>query len=237
MPRITSWSFSRYSTYKICPQKLRFSAIAKILEPPHPSMQRGSDIHKLAEQFITGAIPTLPSELAEFAKLFQDLRHRYTKNPAEVIVESQWAFTRDWALTAWDDWQNCYIRVKVDVAYFEGPSHMVVIDWKTGKFRYNQNAEYTEQLELYALSALLQYPELETVETKLVYLDQAVVYPWNGSENVYTRDDAARLKATWEQRTAAMMDDNDLAPRKNWLCKYCFYRKANAANGGGQCQY
>jgi RecB family exonuclease len=64
--KITSWSFTRYNTYSQCPAKAKFKFIDKLKEPDSPQMQRGTDIHKLAENYVKGEIVRLPKELVLF---------------------------------------------------------------------------------------------------------------------------------------------------------------------------
>ena len=152
---ITAWSFSRYSTYKQCPAKLKYSAILKLKEPPNAAMARGAAVHTLAEEFIKGKGKSLPPELKLFGVEFKELRKQYKKSINGMVVEDNWSFTKNWDETNWNDWIGCWVRIKLDCAHHEGDSVMVVSDWKTGKFRFEANEEYIEQLELYALAALL----------------------------------------------------------------------------------
>ena len=91
--QITSWSFSRYSTYKQCPLKLKLSAIDRIREPGNEAMARGEAIHKLAEKYIKGELRALPKELKLFADEFKKLRAQYKKKTNGMVVEDNWAFT------------------------------------------------------------------------------------------------------------------------------------------------
>lgn len=233
--QITSWSFSRYSTYKQCPLKLKLSVIDRIREPGNEAMARGDTIHKLAEKYIKGEGRSLPRELKLFADEFKKLRAQYKRN--SVVVEDTWSFTKDWSKTQWDDWANCWLRVKLDCIHRLDEKTLVITDWKTGKFRPEMNEEYIEQLELYALAALLLYEHVQQVKPRLAYLDLGVTYPEAGAELVFTRADISKLKKLWEKRTKAMLNDKQFAPRPNDRCRWCFYRAANKANGGGQCKY
>jgi CRISPR/Cas system-associated exonuclease Cas4 (RecB family) len=113
----------------------------------------------------------------------------------------------------------------------------VVTDWKTGKFREDQNEDYLEQLELYALSALILYPHIQKVKPRLVYLDIGIIHPTADVELVFTRADLPKLKKLWVKRTKAMLSDKLFAPRPNDKCKWCFFRSSNKAAGGGQCKF
>lgn len=235
--QITSWSFSRYNTYKQCPLKLKLSAIDRIREPGNEAMQRGDAIHKLAEKYIKGEGRTMPPELKLFADEMKKLRAQYKKKINGMVVEDNWSFTKDWDETQWDDWIHCWLRIKLDCAHHEDDETLIITDWKTGKFRIEMNEEYIEQLELYALAALLLHEHIQQVKPRLAYLDLGITYPEAGKELVFTRADIPRLKKLWEKRTKPMLNDKTFAPRPNDKCRWCFYRASNKAAGGGQCKY
>lgn len=237
--QITSWSFSRYSTYKQCPLKLKLSAIDRIKEPGNDAMNRGAAIHNLAEDYIKGKVKarTFPMELKKFEADFKMMKAQYKKKISGMVVEDNWAFTKDWDETQWDNWTQCWVRIKLDAAHHQDLETMIVTDWKTGKFRPEQNEDYVEQLELYALSALLLHPHIEKVMPRLAYLDVGIVYPEVPTDMLFTRADIPALKKKWEKRVKPMLNDKIFAPRPNDKCRWCHYRKSNAANGGGQCKF
>lgn len=227
---ITAWSFSRYNTYAQCPLRARLLYIDKRKEPGSPAMERGNDIHKLAEGYIKGQLPRLPKELALFRTSFTALRAAFRKGA--VAVEETWAFRRDWTRTTWDDWNGCWLRVKLDAAHVVG-DEVMVIDFKTGKFSPQYNLDqYLEQLDLYALASLLVHPD-KTVTPWLHFLDQDVVYPATDQPRVYTPKDLPRLKREWEKKIKPMLNDRKFAPRPSNMCRFCSFRKDN----GGPCQY
>lgn len=256
--KITYWSFSLYNNYKQCPLKAKFNALDKIKEPGNEAMQRGNDVHKLCEDYIKGLItlaklksgaktvaknPWDPSdwldELNRLRKVYAN-RNKLAAHAMQPAVEDTWAFTSGWDITRWNDWIACWVRIKLDVGEFfkEGKSIVYVpTDWKTGQFRDEKNEEYVEQLELYALAAMLIHPHVDEVRPRLAYVDQGVVYPDPEEPLVFKRADVPALKKLWEKRTRAMLNDTKFAPRPGNYCRYCYYRKGNAANGGGQCKY
>lgn len=239
---LTSWSFSRYSDYKQCPLKFKLKHLQKIQEPPNDAMARGSDIHTKAEKYLKGQLRALPAELKSFKDEFKVIKALAKKKTLGAIVEDNWSFTKDWDQTTWNDWAGCWLRVKLDAAHFEelkdGTLIMVVTDWKTGKFRPDKNEEYVEQLELYALAAMLLYEHIDEVRPRLAYVDMGVVYPEPEVPFVFTRTDIPKLKKTWEKRVAPMFKDKKFAPRPNNLCRWCHYRASNkGVPGGGLCKY
>lgn len=237
--QITSWSYSRYSTYKQCPLKAKLKFIDKVKEPSSEAMERGLEIHNLAEEYIKGNLRRLPGEFKKFSKLFSELRKKYKKYVINgMVVEDSWAFTKSWDQTVWNDWVGCWVRIKIDCGTLEDDGETIRIrDWKTGKFREEQNEEYMEQLELYNLAALLMLPHVERAVSSLEYVDVGVSYPPQGEELAHTREDIPALKEKWSKRVAPMLKDTSFAPRPNWSCQWCHFRKDNVANGGGQCKF
>jgi hypothetical protein len=228
----TAWSFSRYNAYVKCPLAAKLSNIDKIPQPPSTAMDRGSMIHGLAAGYISGELPQMPESLLLFKDLFIDLRARY--NDDEVIAEDSWAFRKDWSVTTFDDWDNCWCRIKVDaVRLIEGS--LDVLDWKTGKYAPQYNvADYELQIELYSLGALLMFggkiPDIR-VAPRLIYLDHGIVHPEKAQ--IYTMKDLPRLKTAWEKRTTPMLVDRTFAPNPGQQCTWCAYSKTKS----GHCVY
>lgn len=231
--QITSWSFSRYSDYKQCPAKAKYKHVDKLKEPPNDAMARGAAIHAKAEDYIKGKIRAMPVELKLFADTFKFLKTQYKKSINGMCVEDNWSFTKTWTETQWNDWVNCAVRIKLDCAHHIDEDVMVISDWKTGKFRPEMNDEYIEQLELYALAALILHPHLKEVHPRLVYLDTGTIYPNPEEPLVFTQKDVPKLKKTWEKRTKPMLNDKSFAPRPNDKCKWCHFSKSK----NGPCKY
>ncbi len=231
---IKSWSFSRWSDYRGCPLKFKLKHLDKLAEPPNAAMQRGTDIHKLAEDYTLGKIKALPAELGSFKVEFKRLREQKIKT-----VEGQWAFKRDWTITRWNDWDGAWLRVKMDATYTNVEHNaLVVIDHKTGKYREEKNEEYLLQLDLYGTAGLAYVPEVDLVSPRLWYLDVGRIYPdpdTNESEEEleYTRDKAKEFRKSWEVRVEPMFRDRTFKPTPGDACRFCHYRKSN----GGPCKY
>ena len=219
--KITAWSNSRYNTYETCAYKAKLIYIDKKKEPANPAMERGSEIHKLAEDYLTRRIKRLPKELKRFDKEFKAL----LKDGAPLMVEEQWAFDKNWKSCDWFS-KETYCRMMVDVAenYLE-MGELVLIDHKTGKARDN----HIEQCGLYALGAFERFPQADHIVAKLWYLDQGVEV----KEEFYRKKDHKKLKTKWAKAVRPMLNDTIFAPRPNQFCRWCHFRKDN----GGPCQY
>lgn len=221
--KIEAWSYSRWRDYEQCPLKAKFKHVDKIKEPGNAAMDRGSAIHKLAEDFAGGQLKALPVELEKFKKNFSALKKQ---TPS---CEQEWAFNKEWGRVGWFD-QDAWCRIKVDATYETGTtkaSHAVVIDHKTGRYRPG-DTEYSNQLELYAVGAFLIYCTAKEVHCKLWFLD-------SGDEEVmkFTREQLPDLLKSWEKRTKAMLADTRFAPRPGNYCRFCHFRKSN----GGSCKF
>lgn len=227
--KLTSWSFSRYVVYRECPAKARYKFIEKLPEPGSAAMDRGTEIHTKAEHYIRGNLSRLPKELLPLGREFRRLRAEYKQAPTRMLMEQTWAFTADWSHTRWDDWRGCALRIKVDLAEI-GEDAILVTDWKTGKFRDSKAAEYEEQLELYALGALLWFPDVSEVHTRLAYIDEGLLHP--AETNVTSRKEQTTLRKTWEKRTRKMLTDTQFKPTPSAACRWCHFRSGN----GGPCR-
>lgn len=238
--KITSWSYSRYQTYVQCPLKAKLQYIDKLKDPGNAAMERGNQIHKLAEAYLKGQLKKLPPALGQFGDDFKEDQKRVARLSLRTCVEESWTLTKDWAQTVWNDWQGAWLRLKLDFAFETDGDAMVIKDWKTGKFREADLAKYVEQLELYALVALLLHKHIKVVRPYLIYLDQGRVFPdpdLGDKPLTFTQADVPRLKKEWLRRTKPMLSDTQFAPRPNAFCYSCHFRASNKANGGGQCRF
>ena len=239
----TSWSFSRYGDYKTCPLKFKLKHLDKISEPKSDAMQRGIDAHNQAEAYVKGEVKVLDPILVGLKSEFDAMRKLYKAKKFPMIVEDNWAFDVNWDETQWNNWADCWVRIKLDAAHYTSANEMMVTDWKTGKPNDFKNAEYMEQLELYAVSALLMSAagdELR-VRVRLGFTETGdIIYPMDskGQEIVYMRKDLVKLKKLWDDRVRPMMSDTTFAPRANNTCKWCWFGQSKAKLGGpGLCKY
>lgn len=215
--KITSWSYSRYATYTECPAKAKYKFIDKLDEPKGKAMERGNDIHEMAEHYTLGKLKKLPEELQKFSDQFLELKK------AKPQVEQTWAFRADWSETTYNDWKNCWLRVKTDAACLDEQT-LYVIDHKTGKFR----GGYDEQLSLYAGTGMLKYPHIKEVNTQMWFLDSGDVV-----EKTYKVTEGKSILAGWVKKVKPMLNDTTFTPKPGNACRFCHFKKSN----GGPCKY
>ena len=217
----SAWSYSRLKTWEQCPLKAKLQHLDKLGGPPGPPLQRGSDIHKLAEEYVKApwAPKVVPPELLKFKAEFQELRQARNRQ-----TELQVAMTSAWTTTAWFGPQ-AWLRAVIDcLAISRDGTEARIIDYKTGKVR----PENVEQLGLYALIAYTLAPRLERVEAELWYLDHGE--PIN---RAYVPGDLPNIRQAWENRVKPMLADCTFAPKQNWGCKWCEHKQGE----GGQCEF
>ena len=247
---IKAWSWSRFADYKQCPRKAKFKHVQRMKEPGSAAMERGSKIHGVLSGYINGVIKTLPKvlryefdgrkydekfpDMKFFAAEFKALRAAYKKkNHDGMTCEDDWAFTRSWGITRWDDWVGCWVRMKLDLAHVVGKT-LVITDWKSGRSREEDKQAYLAQLELYAIAGLIKYPEIDTVLPRLVFVDAGVVFEGEPVE----RKQLEKLKKAWVKTTAPMFLVTIFAPRPNSKCRWCWFGQSKKAEGGpAVCEY
>jgi hypothetical protein len=248
---ITAWSYSRHSTYEQCPAKAKYSIIDKLKEPGSAAMDKGNLVHAVAAVWATDRLPVrdrdndrfygelqatktskvTPTPLILFTEEFAALRKR-----KGVMVEDQWTFDRQWNDMGPQGWFSpmAWLRIKVDLHYLAVAGRktaqkttVVIRDHKTGKW----SPDHALQRSLYALGALLRYPDAAEVEVSHWYLDLGRAEPPEGA--VWSRAQLPALKEEWTRRTAALLADTTFAPNPTDKCRWCHFRKAN----GGPCSF
>lgn len=227
MGLITSWSFSRLDAYSRCPYTIRLVADkAPQLKEDEPN--RGTQIHKLAELFVTGELETLPKQLSKLAPQFEEARAAYLDGTCHA--EQPWGFKKDWSPCGWFD-DDIWLRVKTDL-YFEHPGETSaeVVDVKTGR-SWGNEVRHAQQNILYAIAAFQRDPDLETVETTHYYTDEGKV-----KHKVHVQN--ANFERQFErfmERAHTMLNDEDPTPRPNkQTCRFCPW---GPSNGSGACEY
>lgn len=232
--RFTSWSWTRFYDYDACPHQAAAKHLDKMQQPKSPALERGATIHTLAEQYVKGTLAKLPSELKPVAERMKELRKAFAdriKSGLTVLVEENWGFTKDWEPCRWDDWANCWLRIKVDVALFLEPGWAHIVDHKSGKHRAEKHQEYLLQMSLYNTGALAYFPEAAKVTSSLLYTDLGAEIP---SGAPVARGDFKALRRDWDKRVKPMFNDQRFDPKPGDHCRWCIVTscKFNAGFGG-----
>ena len=220
---IPSWSISRIQVFEQCAYRAKLQWLDKIPDlQPKTAADRGSAIHLEAENYVQ-AKGDLTHNLRHFAPDLAALKAHYAEG--RVTVEEEWAFDRDWRVS---EWKSGWLRLKCDAVCHLSKNHLVVIDHKTGK-RFGNEIKHAVQLQLYAVCALIRYPEVEQVTCELWYLDQNELASF-----VLHRKQLAKYLAIFDKKGREFTETTDFKPNPNIVtCKYCPYHPDRQ----GDCQY
>lgn len=213
---LTSWSYSKYSCYKLCPFQFYCKYILKIKGGPAPALIRGLSVHDDAEKFLKHKVKEVPESCKKLSKEFKVIRKK------KYVAEQAWAFDADWNPVPW---KEGFLRLKIDAHGFPDEVTGKNIDFKTGKMRDN----YQEQVELYTVALFTHY-DLEEAITALWYLDHGKVT----EDIVYKVDQYEKLVKKWKRKILPMFNDKRFAPTPNYLCNnYCDF----ANHKSGHCKH
>jgi hypothetical protein len=163
---LTSWSFSKLMVFEECKYRAKLQWLDKVPDlQPKTAADRGTQIHQEAEDYVLAR-----SGFTHNLRFFKDDLDALAAHAkaGRVTCEEEWGFDRDWLPTSWN---TAWLRLKADAVCHLDPTHAVVIDYKSGR-RFGNEIKHARQLQLYAVCALLLYPELEQVTCELWYLDQ-----------------------------------------------------------------
>lgn len=224
--QFTSWSYSRLQDYDPkrggCPRFAAWKHLARLPTAGSPAMDRGTAVHTGAEHFVLGKVKKALPEL----KLVQPVLEKLKSLKRRVQTEAMWGFDKMWRSCAWDDWANCWLRVKMD-AHYLAPEEPVLemIDWKTGKPKPEQ---HKEQLKLYGAAGLVRYPDIERAHGVLHYTDHGTK-----EELTVVRKEQVTLMKYWEKAVTPMFNDKRFAPHPGPKCRYCDFSKSK----GGACEF
>ena len=220
---IKNWSYSRLLDFEACPQRAYMKIVQRIPTESGPAAERGTAVHLAAELYVKGEGDLTP-ELKAFSAEFGALRTQYAAG--KVSLEGEWATNRDWEAVNWRD-SFAWCRMKLDGFVWRTKSEGLVIDYKTGKL-FGNEVKHAEQGQLYAVGAMMRYPELQNVTVEFWYLDKDDL-----TTIQYDRKKTLDFAVHFHKRGSKMTDAVNFPPRANvFTCKWCDF----SPRKGGQCK-
>lgn len=217
---INSWSISRWQVFEQCQYRAKLQWLDKIPDlQPKTAADRGSAIHLEGENYVLGK-GVLTHNLRHFAPDFTALKTH--ADAGRVICEEEWGFDRNWRPCAY---KTAWLRLKCDAVCHLTKQHAVVIDYKTGK-RFGNEIKHAIQLQLYAVCALIRYPDIEQVTCELWYLDQNEL-----SSFVLHRKQLPKYLAIFDKKGRQFTETTKFKANPNIVtCKYCPYHPDRQGN-------
>lgn len=204
-----SWSFSKKKTFDQCPRRHNEVELLKRWHEESEALTWGNRVHECLANALSGKAP-LPPEMLHWQKWVQ----RFTPtDDQELLVEQQWAITRDFQPCEWFG-PKAWFRGKGDAVILDGPT-AIVIDWKTGK---SEHAIDSVQLALMAQCIFCFHPEVRVVATAYIFLKEDYKF-----EEVFKREDMVGL---WERLLPEVAEMEMATKTGNFPAqpgKFCFW--------------
>lgn len=219
------YSYSKYSTFANCPLKYRFKYKDKLPDPSGPAADRGTMIHKKAENVVNGKIKGMPKELIKFKDEIRNLKRLY-KNEL-VSLEADISVDHNWQPCKYNDWDKVYVIGYADVKVEDGLIETDIIDYKTGKFY----PGHFDQGHLYGTLELSRL-KVDTVNIEMYYLDSGNTFSDNSPKSMtFYRKDLARMQSIWDARFDKIAKEKRFIKTPNPLCGWCNFH----VKKGGKC--
>lgn len=222
-------SISSLFEFEACPHRSYLHIIAKAptpdLDEKHP-MVRGRRIHEEVEHYINGTEDEFPTSGKHLRDIINFCKAMHEEGSA--TVEEKWGFTTEWEQVGWFD-DGIWLRMATDAWIHIGKKAGIIYDWKTGK-SFGNEVKYMQQMQLYAIGAFMRYPELESVDVTLGFLDDGK----ERTKHFERGEKVNRLLLKFTERFNRMTSCVDFRPKPNALnCKYCPF----GPTGTGACVY
>lgn len=204
-----AWSWTRLSMFEKCPKQFHHTHILKdVPKPDNKIFVRGKRVHKKLEDAIKFKATeklmadTEDTEVARIAPIIEGL---FNQGLDELHAELELAWDINMVPSSWFDTKKTWLRCGYDVAAIKG-SVAWIWDWKTGK-----NYGYSDQLKLFAATAFVKWPQVNTVNTRYIYVDQKETEPktfhrssydqiWQDFGNRQTMIQIANETGNWEMK-------------------------------------
>lgn len=203
-------SYSSIKMFENCPLRYYEQRIAKsVKDEGGEASIHGDRVHKSIEAKLK-TNTDLPQDMGHYAPLVEAVAQSAGNGSLEI--EKELTINRQMRPTGWWD-ADAWLRSKLDILVMKGPS-ATVLDWKTGKRRVD-----FFQLKLFAAQVFLHYPEVQTVNTTLIWLKTM-----EKDVEGYSRSDAPALWQDVLTRIARIesADRLNVWPAKpSGLCPYC----------------
>jgi DNA helicase-2/ATP-dependent DNA helicase PcrA len=228
-------SASGIETYNTCPLKYRLRTEWKLSGEPAAALQFGGAMHRVLHEFqrarMQGQTPTAEQLIAMFkrelanARIADSVQHELYEqqgiaqlqrfvaradHPApEMIAGAEQAFT----VTI----DGAEVSGRIDRIDRLGPDgEVVIVDYKTGAPKSEEDAEESLQLSLYAIAARQQWGHTP-VRLAFHNLDDDSI--------VSTKPDVGQEKETLSilQRVAKGIADKKFEPKAGFWCRFCEY--------------
>jgi len=213
------YSASKLGCFDNCKQQFKLKYIDKIKVPQVPKIffEKGKYIHFALEHW-----PKIPNTRFKFSlagdkerKLWKKILTKILNDTAIQTLLLKENVSREETLKISEGFgteKSSLFRGFVDYYCLNG-DQAEILDWKTGKV-YNKTE--SDQLKLYALWILLKYPEINTVDSSLFYVEHSVK-----TNFIYQRSELENIKQYFINKIQMIESEKDFDLNASWNCQYC----------------
>lgn len=229
MADFIAWSHSRRKDFIECPKAFYHKNVAKKGHPDKieftqtQPMIDGNLIDDALTQRISKGTP-LPPQYAPY----EGMAAAVLAAPGAKYTQLKLALDQTFRPCGYMEWDRTWVRAIYDVAVIDG-AHAFIGDWKAGSIWLDES-----QLKLFAATAFHTFPELETVDTSLIWLRHGVT-----SDKSYTRRELPEMWNTLMpdvERLQVSFRTNSWPAAPARGAKSCAYCSVNQAGKCGAAQ-
>ncbi len=204
-----AWSYSRLSSYELCPKKYHAESVAKSVPfVKNEQALYGEQVHKAFEDYFKKAKP-LPLNLKHWTPTLELIGSA----PGEQIAETKIALSVNYEPVEYYS-KDAWLRVISDLTIVN-KSKAWCVDWKTGKPRNDDGT----QLKLNAAVTFLLDPDITEITLSYLYLQTKSLTATKMNVNEAPEFWASILPRVWVYTKAH--EDRHFPPRPGWICRFC----------------
>jgi hypothetical protein len=231
------YSFSKIATFYQCPQKFKLRYKDKIfIKSDNIALEKGSYIHHCIENNIMDNEITpfkfrLSSEenIKEYNNIVRtffnsDLYKSYKNLPNKKVEEGFSLSIIDKKIIPGSYKKDSLVRGYIDfMSLAEDGKSLLIVDWKTGKFKEDINQL---QVQIYALWAFYTFPEVYTIDTTFCFVEHSKMV-----NKQFTRDDINDIKKNVLSHILGIEKAQEFKKNVSALCDYCEFKQNGYCDG------
>ena len=210
---------SAVKLYKDCPHKYMRLKVKKDMEDETgPAGERGKRIHDALRSYIEGRVPAVEADVEEVEMLWRGSeivdgmkRERNVQAELRVGLDRNLEGTDFFSSRVW-------MRGVIDMLAL-GKSEAEIIDWKTGKRRFDRF-----QADFYAMAVFALFPDVQRITVVYVWLKlwlKAATRDRALDQLVYTRDEMPKLGKRLIRAAKPIEQDETWEKQPGPLCRWC----------------
>jgi len=225
------YSISKIGTYNQCPHKFKLQYIDKIKVPfeTNKALIKGKIIHQILEHNFDYDYE------AEYTDVYTEADHKVSLDIVKRFEESSlgksikkfiavghleedFAFTFNKDLIGYWD-KQAHLRGSAD-GYLVTKDKAVIIDYKTGKDRSQEEGYGLKQAKMYASYVLIKFPEVQEVKATFVFVEHCTKCNYT-----FKRDELDNFIEEFKYNIDKIESDKNYTKKTSPLCNWCNFYK------------